>query len=484
MNNKIKHIVVLICISIFYGSCESVDFGDTNDDPNGPTDAITSQLLTGAEASIPEDIITSTKGILFMQHLTEGQYPGDSRYTSLTASYDDFYTGPIQNLNEIIRINSDEELKVDAAIYGDNNNQIAVAKLLRAYYLQYLTDRWGALPWTEAFQGISFPKPTFNTQEELYIIMFTEVDEALALINVGNSGPSGDVILGGDMNRWIMFANTLKMVMALRISDVKPALAKTKFEETVASGKLIRSNDDNILYTYGTDDVSDSPWADRYKTREDFILSVTLVEALRTNIDPRLFKYAEPARDSISSRVLFPSGMDSLYVGAQNGRVNGDVPNYSFPPAAIIYEPDSPSPIFTSAQVKFSLAEAALKGWNVGSGTTASLFKEGIEDSMEYWGVSTDDIDAYTAAHTSATIADIAYEKWVALYLNGPELWAEWRRLDLPILTPSENAAVATIPVRDAYDSSVEDNNKANYDAINAIQGPDTRYTKLWWDVN
>jgi len=483
MNNKIKHIALLICISIFYSSCESVDFGDTNDNPNGPTAAVTSQLLTSAQTSIP-GIITNTRGILFMQHLTEGQYPGDSRYTSLTESYNGYYTGPIQSLNEIIKINTDEDLKADAEAYGNNNNQIAVAKILRAYFLQYLTDKFGGLPWTEAFQGIAFPQPKFNTQEELYDIMFSEVEEALALIDTETSGPSGDVIFGGDMDRWTMFANTFKMVMALRISDVNPALAKTKFEETVSSGQLVMSNDENILFTYGTDDASDSPWADRYKTREDFILSVTMVESLRTNLDPRLFKYAEPARDSISPVVLFPGGIDEPYVGAPNGKVNGDVPNYSFPPASIIYEPDAPTPIYTAAQVKFSLAEAALKGWNVGSGTTASLFKEGIEDSMEYWGVSTDDIDDYTAANSSATLADIAYEKWVALYLNGPELWAEWRRLDLPVLTPSANAAVATIPVRDAYDSSIEDNNKANYDAINAIQGPDTRYTKLWWDVN
>ena len=62
----------------------------------------------------------------------------------------------------------------------DNNNQIAVAKIMRSYYLQYITDRWGALPWSEAFQGIAFPQPKFDSQEELYNFMFAEIDEALA----------------------------------------------------------------------------------------------------------------------------------------------------------------------------------------------------------------------------------------------------------------------------------------------------------------
>jgi hypothetical protein len=130
------------------------------------------------------------------------------------------------------------------------------------------------------------------------------------------------------------------------------------------------------------------------------------------------------------------------------------------------------------------LAEGKLKGWNVGSGTTASLFKEGIEDSMSFWGVEQADIDAYTAAHTTSTLTEIAYEKWVALYLNGPEAWAEWRRLDMPVLTPSTSAIDQRSPVRDAYDASVADNNPENYAAVIAAQGADDLHTKLWWDKN
>ena len=134
--------------------------------------------------------------------------------------------------------------------------------------------------------------------------------------------------------------------------------------------------------------------------------------------------------------------------------------------------------------MKLSLAEAKLKGWSIGSGTVESLLKEGIEESMRFWGVDELDINAYTDAHTSATLADIAYEKWVALFLNGPEAWAEWRRLDMPVLIPSGNAVDPRIPVRDAYDSSIEDNNSANYASIISIQGPDNLHTKLWWDKN
>lgn len=483
MINKLKPGIVAVCLSLLFSSCETVDFGDTNDNPNGPTAAVTSQLLTQAQKSVVS-VITDDKGILYMQQLTEGQYPGDSRYNTLNSSYNGWYTGPIQNLNEIIKLNTDEDTKGTAEAFGNNNNQIAVSRVLRAYFLQYITDRWGALPWSEAFQGIDFPQPKFDSQEELYNYMFAEVDAAIALMDNGSTGPQGDVILNGDMDKWKSFANTLKMTMALRISDANSALAKTKFEESYASGSLVLSNAANLLFTFGSDDESDNPWEDRFETREDYILSETYAEALRTNLDPRLFKYAEPARDGETANPLFPNQEDLKYVGAENGKVNGDVPNYSFPTFTVIKDQTYKTPIYQSAQVKFALAEAALKGWSVGSKTAAEYFKEGIEDSMNFWGVDSADIDAYTAAHTSATIADIAYEKWIALYLNGPETWAEWRRLDLPALTPSANAVDPRIPVRDAYDSSVEDNNSANYAAVVASQGPDDLHTKLWWDRN
>lgn len=166
------------------------------------------------------------------------------------------------------------------------------------------------------------------------------------------------------------------------------------------------------------------------------------------------------------------------------GYVNGNVQDYSLPTRTVTGNQRYKSPIYTSAQVKLSLAEAKLKGWSIGSGTVESLLKEGIEESMRFWGVDELDINAYTDAHTSATLADIAYEKWVALYLNGPETWAEWRRLDMPVLIPSGNAVDPRIPVRDAYDSSIEDNNSANYASIISIQGPDNLHTKLWWDKN
>ena len=473
MKKTIKQIAVFMFAATIISSCETVDFGDINDNPNGPTAAITSQLLTSAQANVSA-IITNVDGINYVQQITEGQYPGPSRYAQLTFNYNGWYTGPLPNLNKIIEVNEDPKTAPTAAAFGNNNNQIAVAKLLRAYYLQYMTDTWGALPWTEAFKGIAGTQPKFDSQQSLYTYMFAEVDDALAKINAG-AGPQGDMIFQGDMGRWATFGNTLKMVMALRISDADAATAKTKFEQAVASGKLITSNAQDIRFTYGSDETSDNPWEDRFFSREDYVMSETFMGFLNAKADPRKTKYTKPAQNA---------AVPDVYAGAPNGKVNGNTKDFAFITNTVIGDKTYKSAIYTYAQTRFSLAEGALKGWNVGGGTAAAHFKAGIEASMMSWGVSATDMNTYTAANTSATIADIAYEKYMALYLNGPELWAEWRRLDVPALTPSTFALVQKIPVRHAYDGSVGDNNPVNYAAVVASQGPDTLHTKLWWDKN
>ncbi|MBJ2175019.1 SusD/RagB family nutrient-binding outer membrane lipoprotein [Aureibaculum sp. A20] len=494
MNNKIKNIILVLGISFIYSSCETVDFGDVNNNPNGPTAAVTSQLLTQAQKRVGgfddndgnsiNGIATNMQGILFTQQLTEGQYPGDSRYSTLTRSYNDFFTGAIQNLNRIIELNEDAATIATAAQFGDNANQIATAKILRGYILHYMTDKWGGLPYTEGFQGIDNPQPAFDTQEEIYNIIFADLESAMSAIDPSKTGPHGDVMFSGDMNKWWLFANSLKMTMALRISDVSPALAKSKFEEVIASGVYISTNAQNLEYTYGTTDVDDSVWHDRWKEREDYVLSVTMMETLRSNLDPRLFKYAEPATAGTATNPMFPGNTDAKYVGAPNGTVNGNVPDYSFPTATIIYDVDYPTPLYTAAQMKFAMAEAAVKGWNVGGTAATVLYEEGIAASMDYWGVDAADKTAYIAAHPWTSMNDIAYQKWIALYLNGWEAWAEWRRFDYPVLVPSTNAGDPRIPVRDSYDSSVQDNNPTNYTAIITAQGADDNHTKLWWDVN
>lgn len=478
---KLKNIkqVLFTIISLTILSCDNVDFGDMNIDPNNPSDPSTASLMTSAQISL-SGYTTATTPNLYVQYLSNGQYPEESQYATVNYDYGASYTNILVVLQRVIELNMDESTMVAAQANGSNNNQIAVAKILTAYTYQLMTDRWGMLPYTEALQGLDDIFAAYDTQEVIYDGLFNEIDEALALIEGGNPGPTGDIILGGDMARWRQFANTLKMNMAIRLSKRFPApggYAATKFNEAISGA--IASNDDNLFYTYRAEENNDNPWEDRFLApnfRLDYLLSDTFVNFLvgsgtpAAPEDPRLEQYA------------VPSEISGTFVGAPYGEENGNTPDYSFITPDVIYNQEAPGYMFTYAQVAFARAEAAELGWIGGS--PATFYEEGIAASMEQWGVDPEDAAIYIAAHPYTDIADIAYEKYVALYLQGYEAWAEWRKFgaDAPTLVAPPTALSGTgIPQRQAYATNASASNEENYNAAVATQGPDNLDTVLWW---
>lgn len=483
MNTRYIYIAFLLVVSL--SACD--DFGDMNVNPNAPAFVPPSALLTGVFTGADgepgtedndvgiTDLIGATTPVLYVQHLSETQYTTSSRYNTIQFDFNGWFSGPLFNLKEIIDRNTNEETREDASAYGSNNNQIAVARILRAYIFQILTDRWGALPYTEALQGELDFSPAYDKQEGIYLDLINELKEAVAQID-GGSGPAGDILFGGNMTRWAEFGNTLRMSLAMRMSGVTTMEedAQSEFEDAV-NGGVITSD---VMYEYIGETNNQNPWYGRFITRTDYAISNTLVAFLSLRNDPRLPAFAEPA--SISGTFV---GMPYGIIGA------GDIENsdISFITSNIIYTQDAPLPIFTVAQVEFFLAEAALKEWNV-SGSAQEHYEAGIQASMEQWGVSSASYlsEAGVAWNEANGMQLIGEQKWVAMYLQGYEAWSEWRRIGFPVLTPAPDAMnnSGEIPVRQAYPSSEADINEVNYAAAVATQGDDGLDTHLWWDVD
>jgi hypothetical protein len=469
MKKTIKKILLFTVTTLFIYSCETVDFGDINTNPNNPSTASSSGLFTNALKSLPGHLTQATS-ILYAQYTANGQYPDESRYVTLNWSYYGWYSGALQDLKVVIDSNTE-------APVPNSNNVIATATLLRAYYLHNMTDRWGMIPYTEALQGLENTTPKLDSQETVYKGLFDEIDTALALISTSQNGPEGDILFNGDMNRWKQFGNTLKTIMALRLSKRDGELggyAKTKFNEAI--GGAIKSSSDNIHYTFLSDDNNDNLWQDRFvdEGRTDWLMSDVIVDYMigsGTNTapqDPRLHKYANPLVGT------------NKYVGADYGVGNDLIANYSLITTDIIYNQTAPAYIFTAAQIQFSMAEAVELGWM--SGDAATYYNAGIQESMNQWGVDAADATAFIASAPYANVQSIAEQKWVALFLQGYEAWAEWRRIGGPatIVKPADQLQGTDIPQRQGYSSTTPNINEENYNAAIAAQGPDTLDTVLW----
>ncbi|WP_264551833.1 SusD/RagB family nutrient-binding outer membrane lipoprotein [Flavobacterium sp. N2038] len=477
---KIITSIMALTAALFSVSCDNADFGDTNLNPNNPNVANTASLLTGAERSM-SSLLSATEPLCYVQYISNGQYPKETVYDVVNFEYTTAYVSILNNLQTVINLNKDASTAASALGNGSNNNQIAVAMILRAYVFQHITDRWGMAPYSQALEVGSSQFPKFDTQEAIYDGLFKDIDYAVALIDAG-AGPKGDVIFTvktTQMSEWKRFANTLKMTMALRLSNRFPAAggyAATKFAEAMDAG-TITSNLQNLTFPYITDEAYDNPWEDRFETRTDYLISEPFVNMLigsGTNTapqDPRLEKFAEKAANG------------GIYQGGLTSSVgNLNIVNYSFITNTIIKNKTAPAFFYTYAQVNFAKAEAASLGWI--SGSAATFYTEGIKASMAQWGVSAVAADAYVLQFPYADIKSIAYQKHIALYMQGYEGWNEWRRFGsnaVALTLPAGAIGSTTIPQRQAYGANVKTLNSVNYDAAIAVQGADRMETKVWW---
>ncbi|AHM62204.1 hypothetical protein D770_19775 [Flammeovirgaceae bacterium 311] len=459
------YIVLIACFSVW--SCD--DFGDMNIDPNKPSEASDEQLIANAMISLSE-LSSEPQGEFMGQYLAETQYVTASLYPVGSTSFYWLYQEPLMDLQTVID-------------RSENNNRLAVAKILKAYYFWNITDRWGDVPYTEAFQGAENLTPAYDTQESIYNNLFDLLEEATAQIEEGSI--SGDIIYGGDMEKWERLANTIRMLMALRLSEVDAARGQQEFNNALNAG-IMTSNEDNLVFRHLADANQQNYWFDQIapapagQGREWWALTETLVDEMKAVDDPRLPVYGEPARESTEGE----------YIGLPFGETqNMDTDSYSLL-GTDIWEQDAPVQLVTYAQALFAKAEAAKRGWISGGDAEAQAnYEMAIEQSMLQWTGSTEGLEEFLAQPEIAydpanAMEQIGTQRWVHLFMHGYEAWAEWRRTGYPdnMVAPGGTA----VPTRLIYPETEQFNNTSSYrEAVQRQFGAEEGlYGKVWWDAN
>lgn len=459
-----KKLYITLIALFLVASCDILEFDDSiNNSPNSPSQAAAQQLLANAMMSL-SGVSSSTTGEFLGQYLAETQYVVSSRYPSGGVSFYGWYQGPLINLESVL---TDEFSTVTS------DNQLAVAKILKAYYFWHLTDRWGDVPFTEALKGGENIAPAYDTQKSIYTNLFALLKEADAQIDVTGTIPS-DLIYSGDMSKWKKLGNTIRLLMALRLSEVDAATGKTEFNAALTAG-VMSSNDDNFVYKHLADANNQNYWHSQIEVegREWWALTKTLVDLMEPYGDPRLEVYGDPARTT--------GDYVGLPIGSAAAGQNTEA--YSLLGAAI-REQDAPVYLVTYAQVLFAKAEAKELTWITEDAETN--YNAAIEQSFLQWTGSTNGLAAFMAepdiAYNAATaIEQIATQRYVHLFMHGYEAWAEWRRTGFPAFALSNGNAV---PLRQSYTETESFNNTENYNE--AIQrqfgGSDGIYDAIWWD--
>ncbi len=474
-----KILILFASVSLLY-SCDK--FGDTNVSPTLLTVASTKALLTNSQQAMSSISLgnnaSSRLGALYVQHLSEGPYPGPSLYNDRNLSFLAFYTGPLYDLQTIINYNNTDN---PASIgNGHKDNQIAVARILKAHYYLLLTDRWGDIPYSEALKANENYRPKYDKQQDIYTGLFKELTEAVAQIKESEATVVGDVMFNGNLAAWKRFANTLRMTMALRLSKADPTKGKSEYAAALAAG-VITSNSQNIEYKFVNGDFGNSnPWYNNYtvSNRNDYAISSVLTDYMAPKADPRVPIYGE---------VLASGSVKGLPYG-RNAAVN--IPSAFSRIGSYFRSQGSAIPLFNYSQVLFMQAEAAKLGYVAGGDADAEAkYKDAIKASWQQYGVFDQaKYDAYIANPAVAYSSvdghkKIMTEKWVHMYLNSWESWNDWRRTGFPVLTAAVDAIDARgIPLRLGYPANEVSLNKENYEAaVTAMGGKDDNYGKMWW---
>lgn len=488
---KFKYIIFLF-LSIFGIISCTKDFEDINQNPNESEVPVTSALLTGAQNQLTTDMwdawYNGRFGLLYSQYWAQNAYSDESRWVVRAGVNNNywnyFYTGRAGNnggggihaLQKIIDLNNDGKGQNDQL--GSKDNQIAVARILKAYFFQYLTDIYGDIPYSEAFKGATNPSPKYDSQESIYTDLVKELKEASAQIKENELGVVGDNIYYGDMSKWKKFANSLLLRVGTRMSDAAPSVATDAINFAIANG-LFADNSDNAYFHFSSSVPNNNPLNEDRKTRADFAVSKTLLDTMSALNDPRIPAYAAPA---VKSGVF----IGKLY-GMTPAAAAAEDPGFISQPSATVLDATAPGILMNYAEVQFALAEAVERG--IIAGSAADYYNAGIKASMTEWGVSEADADIYvnqSGVSYSTVSGDwkhkIGFQKWLSLYMQGIQGWSEYRRLDFGVLIFPQPSTVAYIPSRMRYPTNEQTVNRDNYKAAVASQGADNLKTKLWWD--
>lgn len=508
------YIILFAAVALIANSCTK-NYLEYNTDPYAATDAqmeVDDYLVQGSLKTLEGWVVPSEEHrFQFLEVLGSGTLNG-------------FFAETVANwANKFSTFNVNDEWAADAfneiipAVFGarlqlskitEDEVSLAVADICEVAVFAKLTDAYGPLPFSKLGADGSLVAP-YDSQEVLYDSFFTKLDAAIAVLTNHSAetfNANSDIVFGGNIVKWVKYANTLKLRLAMRIVYVDEEKAQKKAEEAVNhSIGTLAENADNPEYT--------NPEQNRYYMLchqwGDYRAAADIVSYMNGYKDPRREKYF--------------TQVGGKYVGWRRGVAAADANKGANVCSNIVVEQNTRMTWMAAAEAAFLKAEGALRGWNMGK-SAREWYEEGLRLSFDQWGVS--GLDTYKADSSSfpedyadptgsgydagflnqcrispawdasatfeANLERIITQKWIAAWrTEGMESWSEFRRTGYPkLLTAGVNYSAGAVPAggfarRYPYPVNERTANTANYmKALEYLGGEDNMGTRLWWDCN
>ena len=444
---------------------------------------------------------------------TIGNFNATDNWTNVFLKSDKLIPQLFTNLTSVQNISEKTE----------NPVPFAIAKIIKVAAMSRVTDTYGPIPYSKIGLDGAVTTP-YDSQEVVYKQFFTELDEAITTLN-DNPGAAlaatADYVYSGNINKWILFANSLRLRLAMRIVYANQTLAEQEAQKAIQGG-VIESNNDNAKWSYFGSIVNPLYTATRYNSATDH----ACLTGGDTHAAADIICYMNGYNDPRRSKYFVPSEWTGYeYVGVRRSinrsTLGADAHKYS----GVNVGQSDPIMWMNAAEVAFLRAEAvAVFGFTGMGGTAKDFYERGIELSFEQWGAGSavdyinnasskpgiyDDpsgANSYGSQLSTITVKwnegdtpDVKQEriitqKWIANWMLGNEAWADFRRTGYPRLIPADPAGNKSGGVVDnelgarrmPFPTDEYVSNKANVEAAvsSYLKGADNYATRVWWDCN
>ncbi|NDK56864.1 SusD/RagB family nutrient-binding outer membrane lipoprotein [Pontibacter fetidus] len=507
MKKKLIYILLGCTLAQGFTACDTVDFGDTNENLNGPKKVYPAGLMSGAMMSFATTTGRSNLLVptLLVQYQSQVTYTDEMLYAESPYSWAEYYNNMLPALNLVIKYNQDEKNHTSELLaQGAPENQIGVAMIMKAIVMKRVTDTWGDAPYSEALKGIENLTPTYDKQEDIYRSLIAELKQGRDMLDATKASPIGDIIYDGNVTKWKKLANSVLLQMTLQLSETPIVdFAKTEFNAALADPNGV------------IDEISEEAWFKYDKVVEfnnpytpnraaDYFLSGEFVDAMQgdapgSSLNPTS-NHTPDGRLAIFAVNTTREGVPYGYSDESGSGKNQMNKNY-------FWNNMAPLPMMTASYTYLNRAEAAALGWTTEVAT--DMLTKGITMSFEtleahalpkantLTAAEVTKVSAVSEkgpAYAAARVADaatvgilqvIGEEKWKSLFPQGFDAWAEWRRTGYPELTPATDAVNSgAIPTRYLYPTEEATVNGANSKTGISTLSPatDKNDSKVWWD--
>ena len=494
MKHSIYGLSVAALLLVLCAGC-SKHYFDVNNNPNAATNTTPELVLPNA---LKVTVGNELTGYNFLSGWMAYWAPSGSYAMSASdvASYhqtNDTYSGSwtlyYRNLEDYDYIETSAKQQKKPFYIG-------AAKIMKAFVFQRLVDSYNDIPYTQALHGTAMITPKYDKAQSVYEAIAAQLDSAVLDMQNASAvaGANSDIMFNGDPTQWIAFANTLRLRIVLRQSQMsgRAAYIQGQIAKITGNGGGFLTADALVNPGYAGSAGQQNPTWGYFVTLTGNPTSGGQADYWRGAAYPINFM---KTNNDVRYTYIYSTSASGTYVGNILGlttNIPGNGTSSMGP--GILKSVDQPAVLITAAESDFLQAEANLRGWLGGTGFDDSLFNAGVRASFSYLGAP--DSSATTiltqggnkqtnySACTSfdEKLACIIKQKWLSMNAITPfEAWSDYRRLGLPAdipLSVSPYRDGPNIPLRVLYPTSEYTTNAANVGAEGTIDG---HTSKIFW---